>query len=138
MSSRTLTILHVQRYKELIKLNDIDSIDGNGQLYLALQDISMANFLDTLNTVWFIWLLSIWVKLYKYWILGSRNPSGSCLQAVFDNHNWRWMGFEEIETMFRNHVKGSQSKCECTCQKTRYHWFRKGRAFKGVLSKSYQ
>ena len=34
----------VQMNKEVNKLDDIDTIDGNGQLYLALQDISMQNF----------------------------------------------------------------------------------------------
>jgi len=39
----------IQMNKEVNKLDDIDTIDGNGQLYLALQDISMANFTDALN-----------------------------------------------------------------------------------------
>ena len=37
--------------KEVNKLDDIETIDGNGQLYLALQDISMQNFTDELNKV---------------------------------------------------------------------------------------
>lgn len=38
-----------ERTEELQKLKDITTIDGNGQLYLALQDISMSNFLSKLN-----------------------------------------------------------------------------------------
>ena len=41
----------IQMNKEVNKLDDIDTIDGNGQLYLALQDISMQNFTDELNKV---------------------------------------------------------------------------------------
>ena len=44
----------IQMNKEVNKLDDIDTIDGNGQLYLVLQDISMANFTDALNQVWVI------------------------------------------------------------------------------------
>ena len=42
----------IQMNKEVNKLDDIDTIDGNGQLYLVLQDISMSNFTDALNQVW--------------------------------------------------------------------------------------
>jgi len=38
-----------QRDFELSKLSDISTIDGNGQLYLALQDISMKAFQDKLD-----------------------------------------------------------------------------------------
>ena len=48
----------IQMNKEVNKLDDIDTIDGNGQLYLALQDISMANFTDALNQVWVIFYCS--------------------------------------------------------------------------------
>ena len=41
----------IQMNKEVNKLDDIDTIDGNGQLYLALQDIAMQNFTDELNKV---------------------------------------------------------------------------------------
>ena len=41
----------IQMNKEVNKLDDIETIDGNGQLYLALQDISMKNFTDELNKV---------------------------------------------------------------------------------------
>ena len=41
----------IQMNKEVNKLDDIETIDGNGQLYLALQDISMKNFTDKLNKV---------------------------------------------------------------------------------------
>ena len=41
----------IQMNKEVNKLDDIDTIDGNGQLYLVLQDISMSNFTDALNQV---------------------------------------------------------------------------------------
>ena len=41
----------IQMNKEVNKLDDIETIDGNGQLYLALQDISMQNFTDELNKV---------------------------------------------------------------------------------------
>ena len=41
----------IQMNKEVNKLDDIETIDGNGQLYLALQDISMQNFIDELNKV---------------------------------------------------------------------------------------
>ena len=44
----------IQMNKEVNKLDDIDTIDGNGQLYLVLQDISMSNFTDALNQVWLI------------------------------------------------------------------------------------
>ena len=41
----------IKMNKEVNKLDDIETIDGNGQLYLALQDISMKNFTDKLNKV---------------------------------------------------------------------------------------
>ena len=41
----------IQMNKEVNKLDDVDTIDGNGQLYLALQDIAMQNFTDELNKV---------------------------------------------------------------------------------------
>ena len=41
----------IQMNKEVNKLDDIETIDGNGQLYLALQDIAMQNFTDELNKV---------------------------------------------------------------------------------------
>lgn len=41
----------IQMNKEVNKLDDIDTIDGNGQLYLALQDVAMQNFTDELNKV---------------------------------------------------------------------------------------
>ena len=41
----------IQMNKEVNRLDDVDTIDGNGQLYLALQDIAMQNFTDELNKV---------------------------------------------------------------------------------------
>lgn len=38
-----------QRLDEILKLKDISTIDGNGQLYLALQDLSMKGFQDKLD-----------------------------------------------------------------------------------------
>ena len=49
----------IQMNKEVNKLDDIDTIDGNGQLYLVLQDISMSNFTDALNQVWVIFNESV-------------------------------------------------------------------------------
>ena len=40
-----------QRDFEISKLSDISTIDGNGQLYLALQDLSMKGFQDKLDKV---------------------------------------------------------------------------------------
>ena len=59
----------IQMNKEVNKLDDIETIDGNGQLYLALQDISMQNFIDELNKVTApsgpLQSVVVWYNLYR-------------------------------------------------------------------------
>jgi len=41
----------VEAKDRISKLSDVDTIDGNGQIYLALQDISMKNFHSKLDSI---------------------------------------------------------------------------------------
>ena len=41
----------VEARDRISKLSDVDTIDGNGQIYLALQDISMKNFHSKLDSI---------------------------------------------------------------------------------------
>ena len=41
----------VEARDQISKLSEVDTIDGNGQIYLALQDISMKNFHSKLDSI---------------------------------------------------------------------------------------